>query len=232
MQLSTFIGLPLLDKFNLIDPSLKGDDKIGYAVGLWTTLSFTIATLLTVLVLRRDLFSSSREVRKGSLVNSLMWAFNGVFIALIGQSVAALIEKNLFGIEPGSENTAQIIDIAKVFPAFIFIIAILAPVLEEIIFRRIIYKPLADKYNFWIGATISSLFFAVVHFDFEHILLYMSMGFTFAFLYRVTNNLLVPIIAHMSMNSLVVLVQVVYADELQKLIEQNQTALFILKLLN
>jgi membrane protease YdiL (CAAX protease family) len=229
MQFSSFIGIPLLTKFNLIDSNLKEIEQTQYAAGLWATISFTVASILIIYLLKRDLLPSRNE-RSGSLINSAMWAFNGIFIALIGQGIAASIENKLFGIEPGSDNTKQIVDIAEVFPIFIFIIAILAPILEEIIFRRIIYKPLADKYNFFVGATVSSIFFAIVHFDFEHLLIYLSMGFTFAFLYRITNNLLVPIVAHMSMNSIVVMVQILFADKIQDFVEKNKPAFILFNL--
>jgi len=49
--------------------------------------------------------------------------------------------------------------------------------------------------------------FSVVHLDFSHLLIYTAMGFTFAFLYVRTNRIIVPIFAHVAMNTLVVLLQ-------------------------
>ncbi|MCG3057195.1 CPBP family intramembrane metalloprotease, partial [Escherichia coli] len=75
------------------------------------------------------------------------------------QSVAAMIEMNLLGIEPGSENTEMILNLVKVTPLLIVVTSVIGPILEEIIFRKIIFGSLYRKYNFFISAFISSLIF-------------------------------------------------------------------------
>ncbi len=66
---------------------------------------------------------------------------------------------------------------------------------------------------------MSSLIFAVIHFDFEHLLIYAAMGFSFAFLYVKTKRIIVPIISHIALNSFVVIVQVLLYDEIMKMVE-------------
>ena len=57
----------------------------------------------------------------------------------------------------------------------------------------------------------------------QHILLYSAMGFTFAFLYVKTKHILVPIFAHVAMNTLVVVIQSVYKDEIDELIREAES---------
>jgi membrane protease YdiL (CAAX protease family) len=57
----------------------------------------------------------------------------------------------------------------------------------------------------------------------QHVLIYAAMGFTFAFLYIKTKHILVPIFAHVAMNTLVVLIQSAYKDEIDRLIRDAQT---------
>lgn len=66
-------------------------------------------------------------------------------MALLSQGLAATIEMELFGIDPGSENTQGIMNMARAVPIFIVLPAILAPILEEIIFRKIIFGSLYKK---------------------------------------------------------------------------------------
>ena len=101
----------------------------------------------------------------------------------------------------------RIIDSA---PFVILVVSIIGPILEEIVFRKIIFGSLYQRFGFFISALVSSLIFAVAHMDFVHILLYASMGFTFAFLYVKTKRILVPIFAHVAMNTLVVILQLNY----------------------
>ncbi|MBE7123128.1 CPBP family intramembrane glutamic endopeptidase [Bacillus cereus] len=55
---------------------------------------------------------------------------------------------------------------------------------------------------FILAAAISSFLFAAMHFNFDHVLVYMSMGFVFSFLYVKTYRIAVPITAHALMNCL------------------------------
>jgi membrane protease YdiL (CAAX protease family) len=46
------------------------------------------------------------------------------------------------------------------------------------------------------------------------------MGFTFAFLYVKTKRIIVPIFAHVAMNTMVVIVQTVFREDIEKMMKQ------------
>ena len=153
----------------------------------------------------------------------ILWSVLGVFMALFSQGIAAMIEMELFGISPGSENTQQIMDISRAAPLFILIPAIIAPILEEIIFRKIIFGSLYKRMNFFFAGLLSALIFGFIHGEPQHILIYASMGFVFAFLYVKTKRILVPILVHAGMNTMVVLAQYsMTPEEIQKQLDQLQ----------
>jgi membrane protease YdiL (CAAX protease family) len=215
MQLSSFIGVPLVYRIGI----RAGQDPVFMrqaAPGYWIVISFSI-TLTIILLILRKARTDALLVRKApaSPGESIVWAIAGVFLALFAQGIAANIEANLFGVDPGSKNTENILQIIKTFPASMLVSSIFGPILEEIVFRKIIFGSLYKRFSFWIAATISSVIFAMAHMEFEHILLYSAMGFTFAFLYVRTGRILVPIFAHVAMNTLVVVVQLFYRDQLQ-----------------
>ncbi|MED1418655.1 CPBP family intramembrane glutamic endopeptidase [Bacillus smithii] len=215
MQLSSFIGVPLVYRIGI----RAGQDPVFMrqaAPGYWIVISFSI-TLIIILLILRKAHTDALLVRKApaSPGESIVWAIAGVFLALFAQGIAANIEANLFGVDPGSKNTENILQIIKTFPASMLVSSIFGPILEEIVFRKIIFGSLYKRFSFWIAATISSVIFAMAHMEFEHILLYSAMGFTFAFLYVRTGRILVPIFAHVAMNTLVVVVQLFYRDQLQ-----------------
>lgn len=211
MQLSSLVGLPLF---------MYGFKSWGIsqslAVPSWLLASFTIALLIIIFILRKEM--NIRDFRKkgGSLGQSVIWAISGIFLALFAQYAAAIIE-HLLGVEMGSENTKDILNIIEAFPLAILVTSIIGPILEEIVFRKIIFGSLHKRYNFFISALISSVVFAAAHMEFQHILLYSAMGFTFAFLYVKTKTIIVPIFAHVAMNTLVVLVQSVYKEDIERL---------------
>lgn len=145
-------------------------------------------------------------------------------MAFFAQISAGLVEKAI-GINPGSENTQQILQLIELFPAIVIISSIIGPILEEIVFRKVIFGSLYDRFPFWVAALLSSVIFALAHFEPVHIILYATMGFVFAFLYVMTKRIIVPIIAHVSMNTIVVILQLFLVDKLEKYIEK--TAQFV-----
>ncbi|MDQ0202168.1 CPBP family intramembrane glutamic endopeptidase [Neobacillus ginsengisoli] len=212
MQFSSLIGVPLLMLgFKTLGISTK------LAVPYWLIISFSIALIIVLLILRKEMKQFNLNQRGTGFSRSVIWAIFGVFIALFAQSIAANIEQ-LLGIEMGSENTKDIIKIIDSFPLAILVSSIFGPILEEIIFRKIIFGALYKRYNFFVSAFISSLIFALAHMEPKHILIYSAMGFTFAFLYVKTKHIIVPIFAHVAMNTMVVILQSAYKNDIEKLI--------------
>ncbi|ULT57307.1 CPBP family intramembrane metalloprotease [Neobacillus drentensis] len=211
MQFSSLVGLPILIfGFKHFDISQR------LAVPVYLIASFSIALIIILLILRKEMNTRSLDEKGTSFGYSAIWAVLGVFLALFAQYVAAIIER-LLGIKMGSENTQDILKIIETLPLAILVTSIIGPILEEIVFRKIIFGALFKRYNFFISALISSVIFALAHMEPVHILLYAAMGFTFAFLYVKTKRIIVPIFAHVSMNTMVVLVQSVYKDDIERL---------------
>jgi uncharacterized protein len=220
MQLSAFIFSPLLFiYFN--KQADTGEQAILLTSGWWIFISMGIAVVITFIFGYRDkLFFDILKGEKSSILVSIIWGVIGFFMVLIGQSMASMIETAL-GIEAGSQNTADLISISKVAPVAIFAIAIFAPILEEIIFRRVIFGSLIKPTNFFIAGAVSAIVFAIIHLDFTHILLYAVSGFIFAFLYYKTKRLLTSIIAHMLLNGFVVLVNL-NSTKIEQFLEKIQ----------
>ncbi|TDL61322.1 type II CAAX endopeptidase family protein [Neobacillus sp. YX16] len=217
MQLSSLIGIPgLMFLFGYL-----GMDR-GLVVPYWLIFSFTLALVIILFLLRAEMKKPALNDRSSSFSYSAVWAVIGVFLALFAQSLAANIER-LIGVEMGSENTQQILTIIESFPLAILVSSVIGPILEEIVFRKIIFGTLHKRFNFFLSALISSVIFALAHMEPHHILLYSAMGFTFAFLYVKTKHILVPIFAHVAMNTLVVVMQSVYKDEITELMRKAET---------
>lgn len=227
MQASSALGVPLLLKLGVGEDAETYEKTVGIASAYWVIFSFIIAFLIVLYLLRNEISERNRAVQSSRSV-AVFWAIIGVFMAMFAQSIAANIELYVFGIKPGSENTEEIIELVKLTPLLIIVTSIIGPILEEIIFRKIIFGTLYKKYNFWIAAIISSVIFALVHMEPIHILLYSAVGLTFAYLYIKTNRILVPIIAHVSMNTFVVLIQTLFADDLEKMMRQAEKVQLII----
>lgn len=215
MQLSSIIGIPLLMMIGTALGYSPADIQIKSGA-YWIVISFIITLLIILFIMRKEFGENFGSRDKASVGASIGWAIGGVFLALISQSIAGMIEQ-MVGIKTGSENTQEIMSLINEVPAVIIVSSIAGPILEELIFRKIIFGSLYKRFNFFISALISSIIFGLAHFELVHILLYSAMGFTFAFLYVRTNRIIVPMFAHIAMNTLVVIVQSVYKDDMEKM---------------
>ena len=222
MYLSGIVGIPIFYFIGMSISDLPSQEIQALANAYWLVFSFTIASIIILLLLRNAKPVTKIDKKPPlSMGLSILLSIGGIFLAFFAQIFAVLLETSI-GIEPGSENTEAIISIITVLPLVILVSSILGPILEEIVFRKIIFGGLNNKFSFVISALISSVIFAIAHMDFTHIILYTAMGFTFAFLYSMTKRIIVPIISHVMMNTLVVLMQYVFKDDLEKYIQEAE----------
>lgn len=223
MQFSGYIGVPLLFKIG-VSTGVEQNEMQLLAIGYWTVISFAIATVITLLILRKSAYVNKIENQLSPSTGKLIfWSITGVFLAFFAQYAAIIIE-TVLGIDQGSENTQDIIQLVEWVPLTILSVALFGPILEEIVFRKILFGSLYERIPFFFAALISAFVFSVAHRELEHLLLYAAMGFTFAFLYVKTKKLIVPIVAHVSMNSIVVLMQYVFADDIEEIIKEAEQA--------
>ncbi|MFJ7756153.1 CPBP family intramembrane glutamic endopeptidase [Peribacillus muralis] len=220
MQLSSIVGVPI---FMLIGAStgMNADELEQKSAAYWIVFSFFVTLALILFLMRKDMKEKMDTSNQASVRTSILWAIAGVFLALTAQAVAGIIEQSL-GVQPESENTQQLIAIIYKVPMVIFVTSVIGPILEEIIFRKIIFGSLHKRFNFFISAVLSSVIFGLAHGELEHLLLYTAMGLTFAYLYAKTGRILVSMSAHIAMNTLVIIIQVVNREEIEKMLDTAQ----------
>lgn len=220
MQLSSFIGVPVVT-FGGIFLGYSIDEMAIYSAVIWIVFSFVATLLIVLLILRKEMKKTELDRNAASINVSIMWAIGGVFLALFSQMIAANIESWL-GIDMGSENTQQILSLIEAFPIVVLVSSIIGPILEEIVFRKVIFGTLHKRFNFFLSALFSSVIFALAHLEPEHVILYSAMGFTFAFLYTKTKRIIVPIFAHVAMNTFVFLTQSVFKEDIERWLREAE----------
>lgn len=219
MQFSAYLVVPLL---NMLLPIRPIDISI-----YWSMFSFIAGLIIVLWFMKPDM----KQIPTRNAANApsiVLWSIGGIFLAYAVQYLAVTIETAI-GIPQGSQNTAIIMEITRLAPIFMIIPAIIAPILEEIIFRKIIFGALYEKTNFIIAGIISALIFGIFHDELIHILIYASMGFVFAFLYVKTKRIIVPIIVHMCLNTISVSLQLFLdPEDIERIIQEQQEVMMIL----
>ncbi|PSL41679.1 hypothetical protein B0H99_102363 [Planomicrobium soli] len=189
--------------------------------GWLLVITMAIGFLITLFVIARDRkFFDIWKGKKTSYPIAIGWGLLGFLMLLVGQTLAAYIEMAM-GIDPGSANTQTIVTIAEVVPLAILAVVLFGPVLEELVFRRVVFGSLNQTTNFFFATAISALMFALVHMEFRHLLLYFTTGLVLAFLYQKTKRIITPIIAHIMLNGYVMLIQL-NMDKIEDFIRQME----------
>ncbi|RYD28341.1 MAG: CPBP family intramembrane metalloprotease, partial [Verrucomicrobiaceae bacterium] len=81
---------------------------------------------------------------------------------------------------------------------------LVAPVAEEILYRGVLFRSLANRTGVWAAAALSAVIFSAVHFyDLQGFLSVAIFGFAAALLYAATGSLLPAILLHVLHNALI-----------------------------
>jgi membrane protease YdiL (CAAX protease family) len=109
---------------------------------------------------------------------------------------------------PEPEGMKQVMELAqdpgKLLPSLLAF-ALLAPVVEELVFRGLLYGWIEGRWGSKVALVVSSLAFAAAHYEPAHILLVLPLGFLFGWLRRRTNSLAPSVVSHIINNGFAVL---------------------------
>lgn len=174
-------------------------------------LLFQLIMLVTMVAILKDfIIESVRHFSKG-WKTELLWGFSVgfpvMFItnSLLGGLVTLFISNE-------SANEAAITQQAQSNFALIAVTTIiLAPVVEELFFRGIIFRSFS-RYNVVLGMVVSSLFFGFVHVyqallagdvsQLYYLIQYGGMGLVLAWVYVIRRNILSAIFVHLLNNAI------------------------------
>ena len=173
---------------------------------------FQLILLLAIFFMFKDTYIKNFKEYKNNFKNYMNEYIKYWFIAL-GLMIVSNLIINLIasGIAPNEQGVRDMLDIE---PLYTFISAvILAPLLEESIFRLAIRKIIPHQK--WIFILVSGLFFGLLHVignvdvwtDWLYLLPYSVPGLVFAYTSTKSNNIFVPISLHFIHNFILITIQ-------------------------
>lgn len=173
-------------------------------------IPLSLCILLYCLITKRNLsiLSAKPTVSKKSFALYLLF---GLGALPLSAAVSALWSKLLsqFGVAP---NTTQAPE--GIFATVIFVLAhaVLAPILEEILFRSLILERLR-RYGDVFAVITSALLFMLLHASFSSFAYAFISGVIFGFLAVYTGSLLCPMIIH-ALNNIISVTMVILSDRI------------------
>lgn len=177
---------------------------------IWVeTIDYLVGAALLVVISLKNSEINQIETRRIPFFRAIAWGIIGTALVIVLQFVVSYVTF-ILGQNPASANTATLVTLAKINPFFVLAITVGAPIMEELVFRKVLFGNLSTLFGMrsnlglTIMAIISSLAFAFMHND-SHIFLYAAIGLLFCWLYHKTGRIQTSMIAHILMNGLVVL---------------------------
>ena len=82
---------------------------------------------------------------------------------------------------------------------------VVAPILEEFIFRKFLYKALKFNFGILLAALISSIVFALIHFTVSSFFVLLVLGLFLCYCYEKYGSLAAPVISHSFFNLLMII---------------------------
>lgn len=202
--------------FLIADIPAKNPQRIGICLAGWGVtgfvmysldISFQGTVLLNLILLLyvcwicKKAYVNTIEyccIKKVSLRSIVLIFVAAIFLFIMAGYVNAcsmLVFQNLL-----DTSLQGIID--KPIQAFVTV-AIMPAVIEEILFRGLIYRGISNKRT---AGIISAVLFALLHMNFNQICYAFIMGLAFSFVIYVTDNLTVSILLHMLFNTFTVII--------------------------
>ncbi|MFH5811792.1 lysostaphin resistance A-like protein [Companilactobacillus sp. FL22-1] len=146
--------------------------------------------------------------KKTDLNHALQWIIIGTLGALVVQFGIGFADKLIFHVSTESQNTLNLLLMVKAYPYYFLYVMIAAPIMEEIIFRRVFFANLIKPTNIYVAAIIAAFLFAFMHQD-TRFLVYVCMGLWFSYVYYKSQNIYISAGSHIVMNAIVLTLQII-----------------------
>ena len=198
---------------SLLPLTLSVNSRLNISLGI-----AVLATIIMIFIASRSHNDIDRGKKESTILLNIAIGLAGFVAMMLLQGVinwTLQYLSEIFEFQASSKNTSNVVQIIKLNPLFIVYVIFLGPIMEELFFRKAVFGYFYDIMlgskrwiRFVIPALITGILFAIPHDGFSPIMvLYIMMSFVFSFLYLKTKSILTPMVAHITMNTIVVIAQ-------------------------
>lgn len=159
---------------------------------MWLITLITFILFLPILYVKYKKYKQSTKLNK----NIVYLIIPSISLALL-LNVIIINMNNIFSINNNLTDS-------NMFLVLIISSGIIGPILEELLFRGIVFNELKDFLSNKRALIVCTLIFALFHNNLSDMIYAYIMGYLFIKLYNKTNNLIYPIVFHILSNSIVV----------------------------
>lgn len=172
------------------------------AVSAWLHLLTLIALNILFILVLKTKYQLKLGIFSNISLSGILLAFGCsiLFFLLLDNFLDPFFDRLFMA---SADEYKRAIEQLRQYPTVSFIrICLLAPVVEEIFIRGWVLNSLRKKYGVILALLLSTLFFAVLHFNFVQTLSAAIAGFILGLLYIKTGSLFCCILAHSLYNTI------------------------------
>ena len=176
------------------------------------TINDLIYVVFVLLLFKNELKEGLKDLKK-NLTDKILLSVNCWLVGCLVMTLSSVLISLISGKDLSTNESLVRQSIALAPLYMLFTCTVVAPVLEEMVFRRSLQGIIKNK---WVFILVSGIGFGLLHvlgnlkspIDLLYIVPYGSMGCAFAFLLTKTENITLPIIIHMIHNLILVVSQI------------------------
>ncbi len=133
---------------------------------------------------------------------------SGVAVAVLAYALNAIVVLLTGAEEPVQQQLLQDALAGGLPLVLVSVLAVIvAPLVEEVIFRGVLFRAMADRINLGVALVLSSAIFAVIHVEVvlsqpAALVGLFVVGFVLAVAFHLTGNIMVPILGHAVFNAI------------------------------
>lgn len=183
------------DEFNVLLKTEEYTNGLNNYINshLWLIVIITLIIFLPIFYFKYKKYNNNFKLHK----NMFYLIIPSISISLL-LNVIIINVNNLFNINNNLNDV-------NMFLILIISSGIVGPILEEFLFRGIVFNKLKEFNTLNKSMILCTVIFALFHNSLSQVFYAFIMGYFFIKLYTKTNNLIYPIIFHVISNSIVVL---------------------------
>lgn len=185
-----------------------GPGPIALFINRYTAAFVPLLSLVAVVyLLRREMAAADWNAVLKNKAN-YRWTWFVLKYGIIAHAANTVLMSLLLG---GQNPEVRMDDLLGEYLIMPFVVIVVAPMIEEIVYRKILFSFFEKKTGFWIGAVVSSALFALGHLDLTRLPVYFAVGLLLCFAYKKSGTIAVPIFAHMALNLLSIIARTISA---------------------
>lgn len=187
-------------------------------INVYFNVLIGLSTAILLVVIFKDFIKKNWDIFKQNLLENIIWVLTIGLGAAYLFSYAGEFVVNLLLPQNAREATNQAMVVTLV-SSNMFLMAfhavILAPIVEELLFRGLIFNTLRQRSAFW-AHLISAFLFGLLHVysyilsgdmsEWIKLIPYMTAGFAFSFAYERRDNIITPILLHGVKNFIAIII--------------------------